>query len=140
MISEKYSFRDFTGQSLADADDLTPGTIIRGSCFYQEGRPDAHIFPEKMTGVTFERCNLDNVFIPPGNILAEQAGIPCTNKQILVQNDLRDWQIDAEGTPVEVMGKTFWEAQGVSVHCDDILKPLQSIEQLYQIAEVLNGV
>lgn len=138
MISEKYSFKDFSGISLSDVDDLTPGTIIRGSCFYQEGHLDAHIFPETMTGVTFERCNLDNCHIPPGNVLADQAGIPCANKQILVQNDLRDWQLDAEGKPVEVMGKKHWEAEGVNVHCDDILKPLQSIDQLYQIAEAIS--
>lgn len=140
MISQKYSSRDFMGISLAEADDLLPGTIIRGSCFYQEGRPDSHIFPEDMTGVTFERCNLDNCYIPPGNTLAEQAGIPCTNKQVLVQNDLRDWILDDKGEPVEVISAKAWKANGIDIHCNDILKPLQSIEQLYQIAEALNGV
>lgn len=134
--NETYSFKDFSNQSFA-MDLIPPGTIIRGTCFYQEGRPDSHIFPETMTGVTFERCNLDNCYIPPGNVLAEQAGIPCSNKQIMVQNDLRDWQLDAEGNLIEVMGKKFWESEGVNVHCNDILKPLTSIDQLYQIAEAI---
>lgn len=139
MFSENYSLKDLTGQSFLDADDLTPGTVIRGSCFYQEGKPNCHIFPEDMTGVTFERCNLDNCFVPPGNTLADQAGIPCTNKQILVQNDLRDWIIEDE-KPVEVMGKKYWEAQGVNIHCNDILKPLESIEQLYQIQDAIDSL
>ena len=62
-----YSHKDFTGRNLHDAYDIN-GQIVTGSCFSQE-QIDSHIFPETMTGVTFINCNLDNCFIPAGNIV-----------------------------------------------------------------------
>jgi hypothetical protein len=70
----KYSFKDFTGQDLSGepAEDFTG--IIKGSCFAQEyldgdlisDSGGKTIFPA-ITGVEFVGCNLDNVYVPPGN-------------------------------------------------------------------------
>lgn len=87
--------------------DLTPGTEIVGTCFYCEsalgdtGDPYKVIFPAAMTGVIFKRCNLDNVYIPPGNTITEDAGISSSHRRIRVQNDLEDWIVDATGNPIE---------------------------------------
>lgn len=89
--------------------DLTPGTEIVGTCFYREsplgeiGDPLKKIFLATMTGVIFLRCNLDNVFIPPGNTLMDDGGVPCSNRRIRVQDDGRDWIVEADGTPKEVL-------------------------------------
>lgn len=101
----QFSQKDFTGWDWNDRERLD-GETIEGSCFSQE-TPDSHIFPEDMTGVTFIHCNLDNVFIPDGNTVKD-----CSQKRFLVQNDLRDWYIDADDKPVEVIGKKGWELQG----------------------------
>ncbi len=73
-----YSHRDFTGRTLIEAIDLD-NQVILNSCFSQETDGDlVHIFPEDMTGVNFVNCNLDNVFIPPGNqaFQLDRAGYP----------------------------------------------------------------
>ena len=103
--NEKYSFKDFTHQSFRDVTDLIPGMVIVGSCFYQENKPDSHIFPETMTGVTFLRCNLDNIFIPPGNTVGAIQGVESTQKRIKVQNDGYDWLLDEKHKPIEPYDK-----------------------------------
>jgi hypothetical protein len=105
---EEYRGKDFTGQSLVDR-DIKPGTIICRSCFSNE-TPDTHIFPERMTGVKFVGGNCDNVFIPDGNEV-----LGCTQRRFKVQNDLRDWKIDEQGRPVEVLGKDYWESKGIAI-------------------------
>jgi len=82
-INDDYSFKDFTGRS-----NLEVSGIVYGSCFSQE-IPDNHIFPNDMTGVTFIKCNLDNVFIPVGNTI-----IDCSQRRFFVQNDKNDWLIN----------------------------------------------
>src|SRR3990167_1381756 len=89
-LNDDYSFKDFTGRS-----NLEVSGIIYGSCFSQE-IPDNHIFPDNMTGVTFIKCNLDNVFIPNGNTV-----IDCSQRRYQVQNDLNDWILNSDNTPKE---------------------------------------
>ncbi len=95
--SDEFSFKDFTGRS-----NLEVLGIIYGSCFSQE-IPDSRIFPDTMTGVTFIKCNLDNVFIPNGNTV-----IDCSQRRFKVQNDLNDWITDDKGVPTEpINAKVF---------------------------------
>lgn len=120
----KYSFKDFTNRSLRDAKDLN-GKTIYASVFLQE-IPDSRIFPENMKGVTFVNCNLDNVYIPPGNTV-----IGGSQRRFRVQNDLRDWLIDENNKPIEPLDKEYWESEGYSVDPKDIPdKPLKDISEI----------
>jgi hypothetical protein len=121
----KYSFRDFTNNPKVDIPD---GTIVYASVFYQE-TPNSHIFREKMKKVTFVLCNLDNVVIPPDNTV-----MGGSHKRFQVQNDLRDWLIDENNKPIEVMDKEYWESQGYSVDPKDIPdKPLKDISEIKKV-------
>ena len=122
----KYDFKDFTGKSLRDTnlDDM----VIVGSCFAQEGHPYQHIFNDTMKGVTFRRCNLDNVYIPPGNIMDD-----CSNRQIMVQNDLRDWEVDEHLFPVRVVNEKAWIASGKTVDPQDI--PAERLKDISEIKD-----
>lgn len=127
MLNEKYSFKDFTHQTFL----MTPveefnDTIIRGSCFYQEKLEDhdndlVAVFPEGMKGVTFERCNLDNVLIPKGNTVEDC----CSNRRIKIQNDLEDWVIDSNGKAKEPVNKKHFTQLGISTNPSDIPKRKQ---------------
>lgn len=103
--SEKYSFQDFTNQYLREAADLD-GSVVVGSCFYQVcsydfvGDPLRHIFPEDMQEVVFVDCNLDNVYIPPGNTMRG-----CSHRRIKQMNDREYWFIDENLTPTEPIHK-----------------------------------
>lgn len=84
MINEKYSLRDFTNKRMVDegvtADEIN-GTIIVGTCFFIESEYwIVNSFPEGMTGVTFDRCNLDNIMVPEGNTILPN----CCNRKIPV--------------------------------------------------------
>lgn len=92
-----YSFKNFTGQNLQSCTDLD-GQEIRGSCFSQE-KPDTHIFPETMHGVVFLNCNLDNVFIPEGNMM-----VNCSARRFQAQEDGLDWEIDEQNLPIKILG------------------------------------
>jgi hypothetical protein len=90
--NDAFSFKDFTKRF----GPLWFGTlsgVVYASCFLSE-TPDNHIFSDSMTGVTFIKCNLDNVFIPPGNTV-----IDCSQKRFKSQNDLNDWLIDGADKP-----------------------------------------
>lgn len=108
-----YSSKDFTGQILKNKTDMN-NQIIEGSCFSQE-TPDTHVFPEDMTGTTFIDCNLDNVFIPQGNTV--QGG---TQKRYKIQNDLRDWYLDENDNPIELVGLKYWQMNGYPTNPNDI--------------------
>lgn len=103
--NEKYSFQDFTNQHLRAATDLND-IIVIGSCFYQvcpedfSGDPLMHIFPEDMCGVTFVECNLDNVYVPPGNVTHE-----CSHLRIKRMADGEYWFVDENIKPTEPIRK-----------------------------------
>lgn len=92
-LNEALSFKDFTGRGQTHFP--TVKGVVYGTCFSQEV-PDSHVFPESMIGVTFIKCNLDNVHIPPGNIV-----IDCWQRRFKVQNDRNDWLIDSKGLPMK---------------------------------------
>lgn len=121
-INKKYSFADFTHQSFKDISvSEFNNTVIKGSCFYQEAKENdtevlKDIFPDGMTGVIFQRCNLDNVLIPLGNTVESN----CTNRKIKIQNDWQDWILDSSLDPVEPMNKNQWLRKGVSIDPKDI--------------------
>ena len=114
-INEKHSFKDYTGQDLTGlpASEFNDSTV-KGSCFYQEwvkGDPTTlkDVFPAGVTGLTLERCNLDNVKIPAG--ASVKGG---TNKRIRYQNDRDDWEVNGSDEPVEPLNKKQRELLGIS--------------------------
>lgn len=118
LLNEKYSFKDFGGQSFTSLDPTEfNDTCIKGSNFYQEAKEDdsdvmKSIFPAGMTSVEFVRCNLDNVAVPVGNTLLTTGSEKSTNLAIKVQNDLEDWILGVDGKPKEPLNKeAFIEAQ-----------------------------
>ena len=71
QVDDRFSFKSFVNQTLKDSftpQDFAPGMIIYRSSFYHE-KPNSETFHNGMYGVTFIHCNLDNVYVPPGNIL-----------------------------------------------------------------------
>lgn len=114
IYDDNYSHKDFTGRLLLDKNlkDIT----IFGSCFSQE-IPDRHIFPDDITGVTFINCNLDNVYIPDGNMV-----IGCSQRKFKAQNDLMDWILDVDLKPIEPIMKEEFVAKGISIDPKDISK------------------
>ena len=134
-INRQYSFGDFMGQSLRDVPvkELNDTEIV-GSCYYQEDSPDALVFPDGMKGVTFRRCNLDNVYIPPGNTVITEGEDYCCTKRIMGQpptpkakpdkddpSDVCvDWIVDEENRPVEPLDKKRFIEEGRSIDPKDI--------------------
>jgi hypothetical protein len=84
--------------------DIPPGTVIRNSCFSCE-RPDSAPFPEKMRGVRFIGCNLDNVVIPPGNPDLG-SNDRCSQRRFSVNPiDGKDWLVDATGKATQLLSE-----------------------------------
>lgn len=86
------------------AADIPSGTIITGSCFQCEA-PDTVIFPDDMKGVRFLRCNLDNVFIPPGNPEIGTHEKSSRVKYTVNPADGKDWKLDKAGKFVKPMAE-----------------------------------
>ena len=125
VYDDKYSFKDFTGRLLTDAKDME-GITIYGSCFSHE-TPDTKVFPQNIKKITFVNCNLDNVFM----VKPDWIVVGGTNKRFLVQNDLRDWEIDSTGKPLKVLNEKHWNMQGLSVDPLDIpITKLKDIQKL----------
>lgn len=93
-----FSWRDYTNQFLYDVGDQLNGETIRSACFSQR-LPDTYVFPDDMTGVTFINCNLENCFIPPGNIV-----IDCLTRRVMTLEDGNDWIVDEENQPISMIG------------------------------------
>ncbi len=123
-INVKYSFKDFSGQDFGGllADEFRDE--IKGSCFAQEVAhgatiPDGgvRIFPAGMTGVTFTRCNLDNVYVPLGNTVSGS----CAHRYVQAQNDREDWVLNkATKTPLKPINKKLFIKLGLSIDPIDI--------------------
>lgn len=107
-----YDYKDYTGRKLLN--ENLNGLTIYASCFSQEV-PDTHIFPENMTGATFVRCNLDNVYIPAGNTVEL-----CSQRKFKAQNDLCDWLLNPDLTPKEPIEKEAYLSLGISINPADI--------------------
>lgn len=95
-----------TRAQLKAATDLQDCLVVN-SCF-ASATLDDDVFPAGMAEVTFFRCNLDNVVVPPKNTVI---GLPedptresepdgCTMKRIGVGLDGMDWVLDEDGNPV----------------------------------------
>ena len=146
-VNQKYSFGDFMNQSFkgSPAEEFN-NTVIVGSCFHQEASEDAitlreiekDIFPAGMHGVTFRRCNLDNVFIPLGNIIWDEGWEKCTHKKIKLQNDWRYWILGEDLKPIEPKDKEEWIKRGISIRPEDIPTKKFTKEEKKQFEELLN--
>jgi len=133
-MNKKYSFKSFTNQTFTGVDpaEFNNSEIAR-SCFYQEGAPDKHVFPDNIQGVTFRECNLDNVYLPPGNII-----IGGSHDKIMVQNDLEDWIVDDSLKPIQPVNDSAFDELGISKDPKDI--PTKKKEQPITIEKFDLGV
>lgn len=132
-INPDYSFKDFTNRSHQHLEGISG--VVYGSCFSNE-TPNAHIFPDTMIGVSFIKCNLDNVFIPAGNTV-----IDCSQQRFKKQNDLNDWLIDSKGIPTMPINHKIFTKMGLLIPlAKDI--PLTEVSEAVDLLEVakLNAV
>ncbi len=104
----EYSHKDFTGQHLSHRKDMSNQVII-GSCFSQEV-PNSQVFPSNMKGTNFINCNLDNCIIPKGNIIS--GGVA---RSFQIQNDLEDWVVSKDGTPLEPVNIEVFKDNNLSI-------------------------
>ena len=140
-INEKYSYQAYPYHDLSFKDrpaEEFNNTIIVGSCFYQEwveGDKEVvkDIFPDGIKGVTFRKCNLDNIKIPKGNIVEDG-----TNKKIKVQNDFWGWILNDDLTPKEPINKEQRLKVGISIDPKDIPKKKFTKEEREQFERRLN--
>jgi len=122
-INVKYKiYWDFTKLPASEFN----GKTIKGSNFEQEipygvTYSRKQIFPAGTTGVTFQRCNLNNVLVPKGNTMIDDDGIKYTNKKIQEQNDLLTWELDEKTElPVRPLDEKRLIGLGLSVDPKDI--------------------
>lgn len=118
---DTYSDKDCTGWDLSDRKNMN-GIVIHGLCLSNE-TPNAQVLPKDLQGTTFLLCNLDNVFIPPGNQL-----IDCSNRLFEVQTDGEDWQLDPKTLdPIAPINVDAYTALGLSVDPADL--PQEQLDQ-----------
>lgn len=113
-VDDSHSALDRTGRNLQN-NSVMDNTTIVGTCFSQE-TPDTHVFRDNLTGVTFINCNLDNVFLPPGN-----EAIDCSQRRFQVQVDGRDWIVDENLQPVEPLDIEYSIQHGLNTDPNKIL-------------------
>lgn len=132
-INDEFSFKDFAGKPAKHHYENMPSNIvIYGSCFSQE-TPDIHIFPENLTGVTFIKCNLENVFIPIGNTI-----IDCSQRRFFVQNDKNDWLIDINNNPTMPTNHKYFTKLGLPMPLPKDI-PITKVDEavdLIKVAEI----
>jgi hypothetical protein len=112
--------------------EFPPGLVLDRHCFSQE-TPDADIFPDGMTGVTFLNCNLDNCYIPEGNTV-----VGGSQRRFAPQNDLRDWEIDYDDNPTTLINEESWTARGYSTDPQQIPADL-AIDPVVMRLDVISG-
>jgi hypothetical protein len=106
-INEEFSYKDFTQKNLGFLHPAKfDNTRVVGSAFFQDF-PGSRVFPSGMTGVEFCGGGLDNVDLPPGNIILaadhpdNPTGIQAQNRRMQMQNDSQYWIVDERGEPIE---------------------------------------
>lgn len=124
-INEKYSYGYWGGLGPSfltrPAAEFNDSTIV-GSCFYRilnvgDAIGKRQIFPDGMTGVIFDHCNMDNIVVPVGNTVLPN----CCHRTIIPQNDLCDWIADDDTlAPVEPIDKAEFIELGLSIRPEDI--------------------
>ena len=124
--NDVFSGKDFTGRANQHFDGISG--IIYASCFSQDN-PDSHCFPDTMVGITFIKCNLDNVFIPIGNTV-----IDCSQKRYKVQNDRNDWLIDENNNPVKPMNHKLFTKLGLPIPLPKDI-PMSMVEESIDLIE-----
>jgi hypothetical protein len=120
------SLKSFSGKLLSA--NLDPGATIYALSFSSE-EPDTKVFPDTMTGITFLECHLDNVIVPPGNLIVNFY----TNSPIRYkfQNDLREWIIDDQDKPIKLMNESYWADLGYDIDPANIpATPYDSIDEI----------
>lgn len=106
-MNDQHSLQDYTFTNTLI--NIPDNVNVYGACFACE-MPDTVLFRANMTGVTFYNCNLDNVLIPAGNTV-----IGGSQRKFRVQNDLNDWELDAQGEPVKPLGAKIFDKFGLPV-------------------------
>lgn len=107
------------------------GRTVVGQCFSQE-KPDTVVFRPGTIGMRLVNCNIDNCLIPPGNSVQGE----CSQRRFFIQNDLRDWEVDAQDKPTKVLNEKYWKVIArKSVDPADI--PAQPLTHVDQIKDVL---
>ena len=132
-MNKKYSYKDFTGLDFSKVDVKEFDDEIIGTCFSQSS-PMTKIFPPGMTGVSFVKCNLDNVDVPAGNTQKD-----CCNRQWKEQNDLIPWIVSAITLqPIEPLHKEWYERLGLSTNPADIPTEKMDKDIISKTEEELN--
>lgn len=117
---EQWSFKNFTNLNCTGLPD---GITVYASTFYWE-QPDYQTFRKDLSGVTFIKCNLDNLIIPEGNTV-----IDCSQKRFCCQNDGNDWEIDKDDLPViPICGEKIFLKYGLPVPKPEDI-PLVKVEK-----------
>jgi len=143
----KYSNQGFPYHDVSFK-DIDPkefnNTIIRGSCFYQEwveGEVAKDIFPDGMTGVVFDGCNLDNIYVDEiKNTIIKDTITRCNNRKIKVQNDWEDWELNVDLTPKEPLNKEQRLKAGVSIDPKGIPEKKFTKEERENFEKTLNNI
>lgn len=126
--NDEWSLRNFANQSniFAGRGKELDGMTIYASCFYQESL-DIDVFPSDVKNLTLVYCNLDNVNISAGvTVIANRP-----QRHIQVQNDCRDWELDANNQPIKLVNEKAELILGRSIDPVDIPQiKLESIDDL----------
>lgn len=134
-MNDKYSFKNFTNQDLSKEKDLKNINIYSSTFYQQCGLNDTpgwrHIFPEDMKGVTFYNCDLNNVYVPPGNTIIDPCG---RHKLLKEQNDRTQWILNEDLSPKAPLHYEYFIKLGISTDPKDIpLTPM--IKNLMKVKE-----
>ena len=121
-LNKKYSYKDFTGQDFSNvpASEFNNSEIV-GSCFFQRKAINTDVFPVGMIGVTFSKCNLNNVLVSIGNTIDKGC-----HENIAIQNDGVWWKVDSFLKPIEPLSTRKFIKLGISTDPKDI--PLTKLE------------
>lgn len=128
----QYDNKDCTGWDLSDRTDMD-GLTIEGLCLSNE-TPNAQVLPPNLTGTTFLWCNLDNVYVPPGNTI----GVGCSNRLFQVQADGQDWLLaPSSGGSLNLARNNSMVAINAMIEAPELV-PVQPLNLAHAIAMGLN--